>query len=86
MGSSTATIKLVTSDGSTHVACSVGVGPVDSAYKAINLIVKVWKFDKFLIAIFPFNYTPYYYKHLPIFIVFYFVHSIEIYWNLTTRL
>ncbi|KAG5053620.1 putative 2-isopropylmalate synthase [Glycine max] len=40
MGSSTATIKLVTSDGSTHVACSVGVGPVDSAYKAINLIVK----------------------------------------------
>ena len=41
MGSSTATIKLVTSDGSTHVACSVGVGPVDSAYKAINLIVKV---------------------------------------------
>jgi len=41
MGSSTATIKLVTSDGITHVACSVGVGPVDSAYKAINLIVKV---------------------------------------------
>ncbi|RZB47551.1 probable 2-isopropylmalate synthase [Glycine soja] len=40
MGSSTATIKLVTSDGITHVACSVGVGPVDSAYKAINLIVK----------------------------------------------
>ncbi|TKY62814.1 2-isopropylmalate synthase [Spatholobus suberectus] len=40
MGFSTATIKLVTIDGSTHVACSVATGPVDSAYKAIDLIVK----------------------------------------------
>ncbi|KAK7247121.1 hypothetical protein RIF29_41998 [Crotalaria pallida] len=37
---STATVKLVANDGSTHVACSVGTGPVDSAYKAVNLIVK----------------------------------------------
>jgi len=41
MGSSTASVKLVTVHGSTHVACSVGVGPVDAAYKAIDLIVKV---------------------------------------------
>ncbi|CAJ1918539.1 unnamed protein product [Sphenostylis stenocarpa] len=37
---SSTTIKLVTIDGSTHVACSVGKGPVDSAYKAVDLIVK----------------------------------------------
>ena len=29
-------------DGMEHVACSVGTGPVDSAYKAVDLIVKVW--------------------------------------------
>lgn len=69
MGSSTATIKLVTSDGSTHVACSVGVGPVDSAYKAINLIVKVWSLISSLLLFFPFNPIAYYYKHLPISIV-----------------
>ncbi|XP_061351609.1 LOW QUALITY PROTEIN: probable 2-isopropylmalate synthase [Gastrolobium bilobum] len=40
MGLSTATVKLVSIDGSTNVACSVGTGPVDSAYKAVNLIVK----------------------------------------------
>ncbi|WJX84284.1 2-isopropylmalate synthase [Trifolium repens] len=37
----TATVRLVGDDGSTHVACSVGTGPVDSAYNAIDLIVKV---------------------------------------------
>ncbi|XP_027366249.1 2-isopropylmalate synthase 2, chloroplastic-like [Abrus precatorius] len=40
LGLSTATVKLVSSDGSTYVACSVGTGPVDSAYKAVDLIVK----------------------------------------------
>ncbi|KAI5402066.1 2-isopropylmalate synthase 1, chloroplastic [Lathyrus oleraceus] len=40
LGLSTATVKLVGDDGSTHVACSVGTGPVDSAYKAVDLIVK----------------------------------------------
>jgi len=42
LGLSTATVKLVGDDGSTHIACSVGTGPVDSAYKAVDLIVKVW--------------------------------------------
>jgi len=41
MNFSSTTIKLVSIDGSTHVACSVGKGPVDSAYKAVDLIVKV---------------------------------------------
>ncbi|GLT80673.1 hypothetical protein SLA2020_521000 [Shorea laevis] len=40
LGLSTATVKLIGADGSQHVACSVGTGPVDSAYKAIDLIVK----------------------------------------------
>ncbi|TKY57655.1 2-isopropylmalate synthase 2 [Spatholobus suberectus] len=40
LGLSTATVKLFSNDGSTHVACSVGTGPVDSAYKAVDLIVK----------------------------------------------
>lgn len=41
LGLSTATVKLVDADGEEHVACSVGTGPVDSAYKAVDLIVKV---------------------------------------------
>ncbi|KAF3455606.1 hypothetical protein FNV43_RR00240 [Rhamnella rubrinervis] len=40
LGLSTATVKLVNADGMEHVACSVGTGPVDSAYKAVDLIVK----------------------------------------------
>ncbi|KAK7293353.1 hypothetical protein RJT34_16216 [Clitoria ternatea] len=40
MGLSTSTIKLITSNNSTHVACSIGTGPLDSTFKAINLIVK----------------------------------------------
>ncbi|CAF2084022.1 BnaA06g12630D [Brassica napus] len=40
LGLSTATVKLVDADGKEHVACSMGAGPVDSAYKAIDLIVK----------------------------------------------
>jgi len=42
LGLSTSTVKLFSDDGRTHVACSVGTGPVDSAYKAVDLIVKVW--------------------------------------------
>ncbi|XP_021839739.1 2-isopropylmalate synthase A isoform X1 [Spinacia oleracea] len=41
LGLSTATVKLVDVDGKEHVACSVGTGPVDSAYKAVDSIVKV---------------------------------------------
>ncbi|XP_065628218.1 2-isopropylmalate synthase B [Quercus suber] len=40
LGLSTATVKLIDVDGTEHVACSVGTGPVDSAYKAVDLIVK----------------------------------------------
>ncbi|KAJ9701370.1 hypothetical protein PVL29_006636 [Vitis rotundifolia] len=40
LGLSTATVKLIYDDGQEHVACSVGTGPVDSAYKAIDLVVK----------------------------------------------
>ncbi|KAK7373465.1 hypothetical protein VNO80_06874 [Phaseolus coccineus] len=40
LGLSTTTIKLVNIDGTTHVACSIGTGAVDSTYKAINIIVK----------------------------------------------
>ncbi|KAL2920814.1 2-isopropylmalate synthase 2 chloroplastic [Bienertia sinuspersici] len=40
LGLSTATVKLVNADGKEYVACSVGTGPVDSAYKAVDLIVK----------------------------------------------
>ncbi|KAE8685608.1 2-isopropylmalate synthase 1 [Hibiscus syriacus] len=40
LGLSTATVKLIDSDGKEHVACSVGTGPVDSAYKAVDLIIK----------------------------------------------
>ncbi|PKI32768.1 hypothetical protein CRG98_046842 [Punica granatum] len=40
LGLSTATVKLLDAEGKEHVACSVGTGPVDSAYKAVDLIVK----------------------------------------------
>lgn len=41
LGLSTATVKLINTDGQEHIACSVGTGPVDAAYKAVDLIVKV---------------------------------------------
>lgn len=41
LGLSTATVKLIDANEEEHIACSVGTGPVDSAYKAIDLIVKV---------------------------------------------
>ncbi|KAH6778405.1 2-isopropylmalate synthase 1 [Perilla frutescens var. hirtella] len=40
LGLSTATVKLCGVNGDEHVACSVGTGPVDAAYKAVDLIVK----------------------------------------------
>lgn len=40
LGLSTATVKLVEANGKEHVACSLGTGPVDAAYKAVDLIVK----------------------------------------------
>uniref|UniRef100_A0A7N0TU73 2-isopropylmalate synthase n=1 Tax=Kalanchoe fedtschenkoi TaxID=63787 RepID=A0A7N0TU73_KALFE len=40
LGMSTATVKLTDADGKEQTACSVGTGPVGSAYKAIDLIVK----------------------------------------------
>ncbi|TMW85787.1 hypothetical protein EJD97_022493 [Solanum chilense] len=41
LGLSTATVKLINTDGQEQIACSVGTGPVDAAYKAVDLIVKV---------------------------------------------
>lgn len=41
LGLSTATVKLIDADGHEHISCSVGTGPVDAAYKAVDLIVKV---------------------------------------------
>ncbi|XP_023523405.1 2-isopropylmalate synthase 2, chloroplastic-like [Cucurbita pepo subsp. pepo] len=40
LGLSTATVKLLDANGKEHVACAVGTGPVDSAYKAVDLIIK----------------------------------------------
>ncbi|KAM7256222.1 hypothetical protein ACFE04_011963 [Oxalis oulophora] len=37
---STATVKLIDADGKEHIACAIGTGPVDSSFKAIDLIVK----------------------------------------------
>ncbi|XP_043711541.1 2-isopropylmalate synthase 2, chloroplastic-like isoform X2 [Telopea speciosissima] len=41
LGLSTATVKLIDADGAEYVECSIGTGPVDAAYKAIDLIVKI---------------------------------------------
>ncbi|KAL6532134.1 hypothetical protein OROGR_014104 [Orobanche gracilis] len=41
LGLSTATVKLTDANGNEHISCSVGTGPVDAAYKAVDLIVKV---------------------------------------------
>jgi 2-isopropylmalate synthase len=40
LGLSTATVKLIASDGGEKIACSVGTGPVDAAYKAIDNIIQ----------------------------------------------
>ncbi|KAL2485403.1 2-isopropylmalate synthase 2 [Abeliophyllum distichum] len=41
LGFSTVAVKLIDVNGKEYVACSVGTGPVDAAYKAVDLIVKV---------------------------------------------
>lgn len=41
LGLSTATVKLVGSNREEKIACSVGTGLVDAAYKAIDSIVQV---------------------------------------------
>lgn len=51
LGLSTATVKLINTDGQEHIACSVGTGPVDAAYKAVDLIVKVLIQQKTLIKL-----------------------------------
>jgi hypothetical protein len=58
LGLSTATVKLLSADGEEHVACSLGTGPVDSAYKAVNLIVKVGYTQNYFSTLpeFPFHF------------------------------
>ncbi|KAG0486655.1 hypothetical protein HPP92_008750 [Vanilla planifolia] len=41
IGFSTAAIKLISSEGKEKIACSVGKGPIDAVYKAIDSIVKL---------------------------------------------
>ncbi|HEX9028581.1 MAG TPA: 2-isopropylmalate synthase, partial [Anaerolineales bacterium] len=41
MGMPTATVRLLGPDGELHVHASIGTGPVDAAYKAVDAIVKV---------------------------------------------
>ncbi|KAL0903762.1 hypothetical protein M5K25_028164 [Dendrobium thyrsiflorum] len=41
MGFSTAVVKLLNLDGQERIACSMGRGPVDAAYKAIDNIIQV---------------------------------------------
>eukprot|EP01018_Ginkgo_biloba_P032532 Gb_21792 [translate_table: standard] len=41
LGLSTGTVKLIGPNGEEHVACAVGTGPVDAAYKAVDSIVKM---------------------------------------------
>jgi len=41
MGMATATVRLMGPDGTQHVQASIGTGPVDAAYKAIDDVVKV---------------------------------------------
>ena len=41
LGLSTATVKLITIDGEEKIGCSVGTGPVDAAYKAVDKIIQL---------------------------------------------
>ncbi|XP_047048891.1 2-isopropylmalate synthase A-like [Lolium rigidum] len=41
LGLSTATVKLIGLDGEEKIGCSVGTGPVDAAYKAIDQIIQI---------------------------------------------
>ncbi|KAF5950286.1 hypothetical protein HYC85_012279 [Camellia sinensis] len=40
LGLPMATVRLIDVEGEEHIACANGTGPVDSAYKAVDLIVK----------------------------------------------
>lgn len=40
MGMPTATVRLIDPDGRTHTVASIGTGPVDAVYKAIDMVVK----------------------------------------------
>ncbi|CAI0596328.1 unnamed protein product, partial [Linum tenue] len=40
LGLSTATVKLTDADGEEHIVCVVGIGPLDFAYKAVDLVIK----------------------------------------------
>jgi len=39
MGLPTATVKMIAKDGTAHISCVVGTGPVDAAFKAIDALV-----------------------------------------------
>ncbi|KAK8450190.1 hypothetical protein SEVIR_7G327500v4 [Setaria viridis] len=41
LGLSTATVKLIAPDGEEKIACCVGTGPVDAAYKAVDEIIQI---------------------------------------------
>ncbi|KAF0890146.1 hypothetical protein E2562_038249 [Oryza meyeriana var. granulata] len=41
LGLSTATVKLIAPDGAEKIACAVGTGPVDAAYKAVDEIIQI---------------------------------------------
>ncbi|XP_015697552.2 2-isopropylmalate synthase A [Oryza brachyantha] len=41
LGLSTATVKLIAPDGEEKIACAVGTGPVDAAYKAVDEIIQI---------------------------------------------
>ncbi|KAF8706511.1 hypothetical protein HU200_030787 [Digitaria exilis] len=41
LGLSTATVKLIGPDGEEKIACSIGTGPVDAAYKAVDQIIQI---------------------------------------------
>ncbi|XP_068646272.1 2-isopropylmalate synthase A-like isoform X2 [Aristolochia californica] len=59
LGLSTATVKLIGVDGTERIACSVGTGPVDAAYNAIDSIVKVDHIDSMFLE------TPKHSSHHP---------------------
>ncbi|XP_028056069.1 2-isopropylmalate synthase A-like isoform X2 [Camellia sinensis] len=54
LGLPMATVRLIDVEGEEHIACANGTGPVDSAYKAVDLIVKVCRRNLyFLLPLYP---------------------------------
>ena len=41
MGLPTATVKMIAKDGTAHISCVVGTGPVDAVFKAIDALVRL---------------------------------------------